>query len=58
MLGSRVAGERHRSHTMSASAIVKTKLKHAKEALVKKNYEKARSASADVLDYEPDNYNA
>lgn len=40
------------------SAIVKTKLKAAREALAKKDYEKAKSAASDVLDYEPDNYNA
>ena len=40
------------------SAIVKTKLKAAREALAKKDYEKAKSAATDALDYEPDNYNA
>ncbi|GJE96722.1 TPR-like protein [Phanerochaete sordida] len=40
------------------SAIVKTKLKAAREALAKKDYEKAKSAASDALDYEPDNYNA
>ncbi|EKM54043.1 uncharacterized protein PHACADRAFT_145635 [Phanerochaete carnosa HHB-10118-sp] len=40
------------------SAIVKTKLKAARDALSKKDYEKARAAAGDVLDYEPDNYNA
>ena len=40
------------------SAIVKTKLKAARDALAKKDFEKAKSAASDVLDYEPDNYNA
>ena len=40
------------------SAIVKTKLKAARDAIVKKDWEKARTCSSDVLDYDPDNYNA
>lgn len=40
------------------SAIVKTKLKAARDALTKKDYEKAQIAASDVLDYDPDNYNA
>ncbi|KAJ3553260.1 hypothetical protein NM688_g3709 [Phlebia brevispora] len=40
------------------SAIVKTKLKGAREALSKKDYEKAKAAASDALDYEPENYNA
>jgi superkiller protein 3 len=40
------------------SAIVKTKLKAARDAIGKKDWEKARSAASDVLDYEPDHYHA
>lgn len=40
------------------SAIVKTKLKAAKEAVGKKDYEKARDASLAVLDYDSENYHA
>ena len=40
------------------SSIVKTKLKAAKEAVGKKDYEKARDASLAVLDYDPENYHA
>ncbi|KAI0700930.1 TPR-like protein [Cytidiella melzeri] len=40
------------------SAIVKPKLKAAREALAKKDYIKAKDASLSVLDYEPENYNA
>lgn len=40
------------------SAIVKTKLKNAREALAKKKYDSARDAATDVLSYEPDNYHA
>lgn len=40
------------------SAIVKPKLKAARDALQKKDYAKAKDASLSVLDYEPDNYNA
>ena len=40
------------------SAIVKTKLKAAGEALRKKEYEKAKAAASEVLDYDPDNTNA
>ena len=40
------------------SAIVKTKLKAAKEAVAKKDYEKAKSAASEALDYDPDNLNA
>lgn len=39
-------------------AIVKTKLKNAKEALAKKDYAKARTAASDALEHDPDNYNA
>lgn len=40
------------------AAIVKTKLKAAREAFTQKDYERAQQASAEVLEYEPDNYNA
>ena len=40
------------------SAIVKTKLKAAKEAVGKKDYEKARDAALAVLDYDSENYHA
>lgn len=40
------------------SAIVKTKLKAARDAIGKKDYEKARAAASDALDYDPENYNA
>ncbi len=38
------------------SAIVKTKLKGARDAIAKKDYEKARDAAQQVLEYDPDNY--
>ncbi|EGN99549.1 hypothetical protein SERLA73DRAFT_159810 [Serpula lacrymans var. lacrymans S7.3] len=40
------------------SSFAKAKLKAAREALGKKQYEIAREAASQVLDYEPDNYNA
>lgn len=40
------------------SAIVKTKLKAARDAVSKKDYDKARDAASAALDYEPDNYMA
>lgn len=40
------------------SAIVKTKLKAARDALGKKDYSTARDAAQDVLAYDADNYNA
>lgn len=40
------------------SVFVKGKLKAAREALGKKEYEKARNAALGVLEYEPENYNA
>jgi len=40
------------------SAFVKSKLKAARDAIGKKDYEKAREASLGVLEFEPDNYNA
>jgi superkiller protein 3 len=40
------------------STFVKSKLKGARDALGKKDYQTARNAVLQVLDYEPDNYNA
>ncbi|KIK99109.1 hypothetical protein PAXRUDRAFT_588175 [Paxillus rubicundulus Ve08.2h10] len=40
------------------SSFAKTKLKAARDALGKKKYEAARDAASQVLDYEPENYNA
>ena len=40
------------------SAIARTKLKAARDAIGKKDWEKARASASDVLDYEPDNYHA
>jgi superkiller protein 3 len=40
------------------SSFVKTKLKGAREALGKKEYDAAREAATQVLEYEPKNYNA
>ena len=40
------------------SAIVKTKLKGARDAIGKKDYDKARDAALQVLEYDPDNYMA
>lgn len=40
------------------SAIVKPKLKAAREALGKKDYAKAKDSSLSVLDYEPENFHA
>lgn len=37
---------------------VKTKLKQARDAIGKKDFSKARDAALQVLEYEPDNYNA
>ncbi|KAH0589327.1 hypothetical protein H2248_005088 [Termitomyces sp. 'cryptogamus'] len=39
-------------------SFVKSKLKTARDALGKKDYEAARNAASQVLDYETDNYNA
>jgi len=39
-------------------SIVKTKLKNARDYLGKKKYDSAKDAALQVLDYEPDNYNA
>lgn len=41
-----------------SSSFAKTKLKTARDALGKKQYEAARDAALQVLDYEPDHYNA
>ncbi|KAF8557962.1 superkiller protein 3 [Imleria badia] len=41
-----------------SSSFAKTKLKSARDALGKKQYEAARDSALQVLDYEPDNYNA
>lgn len=38
------------------SAIVKTKLKTAREAFAKKDFVKAKDASLSALDYDADNY--
>lgn len=40
------------------SSFVKNKLKGARDALGKKEYEAARGAASQVLEYEPENYNA
>jgi superkiller protein 3 len=40
------------------SSFAKTKLKSARDALGKKEYEVAREAATQVLEYEPENYNA
>lgn len=40
------------------SAVVKQKLKAARDAIGKKEWAKARDASNQIFDYEPDNYNA
>lgn len=40
------------------ASFVKSKLKAARDALSKKEYEIARASSIQVLDYEPENYNA
>lgn len=40
------------------SAIVKSKLKAARDALGKKDYASARDAAQTALDYDADNYNA
>jgi len=41
-----------------SSPFVKSKLKAARDALGKKQHDAARDAASQVLDYEPDNYNA
>ena len=40
------------------SSFAKLKLKAARDAIGEKNYEQAREAAVQVLDYEPDNYTA
>jgi superkiller protein 3 len=40
------------------ASLVKSKLKAARDALGKKDYESAKNAASHVLDFEPDNYNA
>ena len=40
------------------ASFTKSKLKAAKDAISKKDYEKARDASNDVLSFEPENYHA
>jgi hypothetical protein len=40
------------------SALVKTKLKAARDAIGKKDWDAAQTAATTALDYEPDNYNA
>jgi superkiller protein 3 len=39
-------------------SLAKNKLKLARDALNKKDYAQARDAASQVLEYEPDNYNA
>ena len=39
-------------------SFIRNKLKLARDALGKKDYETARDAANQVLDYEPENYNA
>ena len=38
------------------SALVKTKVKAARDAIGKKDYEKARDLALGALEYEPNNY--
>ena len=40
------------------SAIAKTKVKNAKEAIAKKDYAKARDVANEALEYDPDNSSA
>jgi len=40
------------------SSFMKSKLKAARDALGKKDYPTARDSAQQILDYEPDNYNA
>lgn len=46
------------AHPDMSTALVKSKLKAAREALTKKNFQVARDAAAQVLEYEPESYNA
>jgi len=41
-----------------SSALLKGKLKAARDALNKKDYQFAHDASLQILEYEPDNYHA
>ena len=41
-----------------AANIVKSKVKAARDAIAKKDYEKARDASLAALDYDSENYHA
>ncbi|KAA1474268.1 superkiller protein 3 [Dentipellis sp. KUC8613] len=41
-----------------SSSFVKNKLKNARDAIGRKEYQAALDASSQILDYEPDNYNA
>jgi hypothetical protein len=41
-----------------SSALLKGKLKAAREALNKKDFQSAHDTSLQILEYEPDNYNA
>jgi superkiller protein 3 len=40
------------------ASFVKTKLKNARDAITQKDYAKAKDLASQVLEYEPDNYNA
>lgn len=51
-------GPTQKQEKLGMSAIIKTKLKAARDALGKKDFAKARDAAEDVLSYEADNYNA
>lgn len=41
-----------------SSALLKVKLKAARDALKKKDYQAAHDTSLEILEYEPNNYNA
>ena len=41
-----------------SSALLKEKLKAARDALSKKNFQSAHDTSLQILEYEPENYNA
>ena len=43
---------------MSMSSIVKAMVKNALTAIGNKDYEKARKAALEAIEFEPDNYNA
>ncbi len=40
------------------ASFIKSKLKKARDAIGRKEYEAAKDAANEVLSYEPDNYNA